>query len=209
MTFLDRFGELLGRPRKDSRVEVIPDFVWMSSDAKTKAIRKHVSSRRGDQLIGLVAHFPNVLEELQRIAGECDAPSVKAFLARELSPEAAVRLPLGASDTVDLLVAERHPLPSADAALLQFAEALPCRCRVEYHVALDDPLMLQFGADSIRRVMSKLGSEEDEEISHPLITRSIQRAQSKIEKESIGNHDADSAAEWLERNTRRTDGRLS
>ena len=55
--------------------------------------------------------------------------------------------------------------------------------------------------EDLQRVADE--SEVSEEISHPLVTRSIQKAQLEIEKESLGNQDADSAKEWLMRNTRR------
>ena len=38
-----------------------------------------------------------------------------------------------------------------------------------------------FGADNISGIMDKLGMEEDEPIEHSLITKSIERAQKKVE----------------------------
>jgi hypothetical protein len=189
---------------------VIPDYVWLSAAAKFKAIRERLQSQSRGRMIVLVAHFPNLLKELEQLADDFDATrTIAAYLAHELSPAAAHEfLPQG-SDAVDLVVAERHPLASPEAALLRFAEALPCRSSIEYHVSLDDPFMLHLGADSIRRWMGRMGAEEAETISHRLITQSIHKAQVKLERESLGRADADSAAEWIARNTRRSASRRS
>lgn len=51
-----------------------------------------------------------------------------------------------------------------------------------FYVALDDDLMRMFGSDRIARVMDTLGVPGDTPIEHPLISRSIEKAQSKVEK---------------------------
>ena len=50
-----------------------------------------------------------------------------------------------------------------------------------FYLSLEDDLMRIFGADNITGIMDKLGMEEDEPIEHSLITKSIERAQKKVE----------------------------
>lgn len=50
-----------------------------------------------------------------------------------------------------------------------------------FYLSLEDDLMRLFGSENIATVMDKLGMEEDEPIEHPLITRSIEQAQKKVE----------------------------
>ena len=51
----------------------------------------------------------------------------------------------------------------------------------QFFLSLEDDLMRIFGADNISGIMDKLGMEEDEPIEHSLITRSIEKAQKKVE----------------------------
>ena len=42
--------------------------------------------------------------------------------------------------------------------------------------------MRLFGSDRITNVMGRVGMEEGEAIEHPLITKSVERAQKKVEE---------------------------
>jgi preprotein translocase subunit SecA len=54
--------------------------------------------------------------------------------------------------------------------------------QTRFYVSLDDELMRLFGSERIKKVMVTLGLPEDTPIEHPLITRSIEKAQEKVEK---------------------------
>ncbi len=55
-----------------------------------------------------------------------------------------------------------------------------------FYLSLEDDLMRLFGSDRITNVMSRLGDmQEGERIEHPLITRSIERAQKKVEERNF------------------------
>ncbi|RPH92678.1 preprotein translocase subunit SecA [candidate division KSB1 bacterium] len=51
----------------------------------------------------------------------------------------------------------------------------------EFFLSLEDDLMRLFGSDRIARIMDRLGVQEGEVITHPLITRAISRAQERVE----------------------------
>ncbi|HEY3294878.1 MAG TPA: preprotein translocase subunit SecA [bacterium] len=51
----------------------------------------------------------------------------------------------------------------------------------QFFLSLEDDLMRLFGSERIARVMDRLGVEEGEVITHPLITSAISRAQQKVE----------------------------
>jgi preprotein translocase subunit SecA len=55
-----------------------------------------------------------------------------------------------------------------------------------FYVALDDDLMRLFGSDRIAKVMEALGMPDDTPIEHGMISKSIQKAQSKVEKYYFG-----------------------
>ncbi len=55
----------------------------------------------------------------------------------------------------------------------------------QFFLSLEDDLMRIFGSDSIAKVMDKLGMEEDEEIRSSLVTKSIEKAQKKVENRNF------------------------
>ncbi len=50
-----------------------------------------------------------------------------------------------------------------------------------FYLSLEDDLMRLFGSERIASVMDRLGAEEGEVIEHRMVTRSIERAQKKVE----------------------------
>ena len=50
-----------------------------------------------------------------------------------------------------------------------------------FYMSLEDDLMRLFGSERIASVMDRLGAEEGEVIEHSMVTRSIERAQKKVE----------------------------
>ena len=55
-----------------------------------------------------------------------------------------------------------------------------------FFVSLEDNLMRLFGSERISKVMDRLGFEEGEMIEHPMISKSIERAQKKVEENNFG-----------------------
>lgn len=55
----------------------------------------------------------------------------------------------------------------------------------KFFLSLDDDLMRLFGSERISSVMSRMGIEEGEVIQHPLITKSVERAQKKVEENNF------------------------
>lgn len=55
-----------------------------------------------------------------------------------------------------------------------------------FYVSLEDDLMRLFSSDRIVKVMDKLGFEEGEMIEHSMISKSIERAQMKVEENNFG-----------------------
>ena len=55
-----------------------------------------------------------------------------------------------------------------------------------FYVSLEDDLMRLFGSERISGIMDKLGFEEGEMIEHSMISKSIERAQKKVEENNFG-----------------------
>lgn len=56
----------------------------------------------------------------------------------------------------------------------------------QFFVSLEDDLMRMFGSGRIAGIMDRLGLEEGEVIQHSMITKSIERAQKKVEENNFG-----------------------
>lgn len=56
----------------------------------------------------------------------------------------------------------------------------------QFFVSLEDELMRIFGSERIAGIMDKLGLKDGEMIQHPMITKSIERAQKKVEENNFG-----------------------
>ena len=56
----------------------------------------------------------------------------------------------------------------------------------QFFVSLEDDLMRLFGSDRIARIMDRLGLKEGEVIQHSMISKSIERAQKKVEENNFG-----------------------
>lgn len=51
----------------------------------------------------------------------------------------------------------------------------------QFYLSLDDDLLRLFGSENIRRLMDRLGLEEDQPIDHKMLTGAMERAQKKVE----------------------------
>ncbi len=51
----------------------------------------------------------------------------------------------------------------------------------QFYISLDDDLMRLFGGENFKNTMARLGMEGDEPLHHPLINRSLERAQKRVE----------------------------
>lgn len=56
----------------------------------------------------------------------------------------------------------------------------------QFFVSMEDELMRLFGSERIVKVMDKMGYEEGEVIQHSMISKSIERAQKKVEENNFG-----------------------
>tara|TARA_R100001369_G_scaffold954_4_gene3236 strand:- start:107772 stop:111134 length:3363 start_codon:yes stop_codon:yes gene_type:complete len=56
----------------------------------------------------------------------------------------------------------------------------------QFYVSLEDNLMRLFGSERIAKLMDRMGLEEGEVIQHSMISKSIERAQKKVEENNFG-----------------------
>lgn len=56
----------------------------------------------------------------------------------------------------------------------------------QFFVSLEDDLMRKFGSERIAKIMDRLGLKEGEVITHSMVSKSIERAQKKVEENNFG-----------------------
>jgi len=56
----------------------------------------------------------------------------------------------------------------------------------QFYVSLEDNLMRLFGSERVSKMMDKMGHKEGEVIQHSMMTKTIERAQKKVEENNFG-----------------------
>ncbi|MFP5039510.1 preprotein translocase subunit SecA [Parasediminibacterium sp. JCM 36343] len=81
---------------------------------------------------------------------------------------------------------ERHESRRVDRQLRGRAGRQGDPGSTQFFVTLEDDLMRMFGSERIAKVMDFAGYKEGEVIQHPMISKSIERAQKKVEENNFG-----------------------
>jgi preprotein translocase subunit SecA len=98
----------------------------------------------------------------------------------KLSPE------VKAAGGLAIIGTERHESRRVDRQLRGRAGRQGDPGSSQFYVSLEDDLMRLFSSDRIAGLMDKLGLKEGEVIQHSMITKSIERAQKKVEENNFG-----------------------
>lgn len=99
-----------------------------------------------------------------------------------------IKLGLGVKEAGGLAIigTERHESRRVDRQLRGRSGRQGDPGSSQFFVSLEDDLMRLFGSERIAKVMDRLGLEEGEVIQHSMITKSIERAQKKVEENNFG-----------------------
>jgi hypothetical protein len=195
------------------------DKVWFDSERKLSGIVSDIRSEieAGNNVL-VLSHFPVALTKLIRgltganiqprsystydAAQLCEAApgTVWVGLARAFQPPPSTHISGANKAPLKIFVLEHHPRRSKDQALLDYAERLSCETEVCFYFSLDDPLLLHFNGDSIQGLLKRMGIDESESLSHPLITKAMANAQEKIETSVPKDLQAESIEDWFRYN---------
>jgi preprotein translocase subunit SecA len=99
-----------------------------------------------------------------------------------------IKLGAGVKDAGGLAIigTERHESRRVDRQLRGRAGRQGDPGTSQFFVSLEDNLMRLFGSDRIAKMMDRFGIEEGEVIQHSMISKSIERAQRKVEENNFG-----------------------
>jgi preprotein translocase subunit SecA len=122
--------------------------------------------------------------EIVQHAGEISAVTIATNMAGRGTD---IKLGAGVVDKGGLFIlgTERHESRRIDRQLRGRSGRQGDPGTTKFFLSLEDDLMRLFGSDRIASVMERMGIKEGEVIQHPLITRSVERAQKKVEENNF------------------------
>jgi preprotein translocase subunit SecA len=99
-----------------------------------------------------------------------------------------IKLGTGVKDAGGLAIvgSERHDSRRVDRQLRGRAGRQGDPGTSQFYVSLEDDLMRLFGSDRLASVMDKMGHKDGEVLQHSMLTKSIERAQRKMEENNFG-----------------------
>jgi preprotein translocase subunit SecA len=98
-----------------------------------------------------------------------------------------IKLGPGVADLggLHVLATERHEARRIDRQLRGRCARQGDPGSSHFFIALEDDIMRLFGSDRIVKVMERVGLEEGQELEHPLLNRSIETAQKRVEQHNF------------------------
>jgi len=170
--------------KKKDQGPKVPDLVFATHTAKLKALADAASQHPQPFFI---AWFDNTQEQLQQYFQQHHIIS-EVINYRQAN--------VGNSYSNSIIFIEHYPLAAKEAKIY---ERLSGKKMLVYS-SLDEPLFKMFGGENVAALLAKLGLDDNEPISHSLITKSFQKAQEKLAKKVLTEHTATSVEEWLRKN---------
>lgn len=194
--------------KKDPAIPV-NDQVYMNFGGKMNALRGLLGEvTQAWVLCWFEETFDRVVGQLQADGLPFGGVRAKAQAAGGLSAPILVWMidALPAPDRLErrthapssIIFVGRHPLADTETAAIKQLHNLFPDAPITRLTALDEPLFADLG--NIKELMEKLGMAPDEALSHPMITRSIERLQKKNERTLLGADIRSSQANWLKNN---------
>ena len=122
--------------------------------------------------------------EIVQHAGEISAVTIATNMAGRGTD---IKLGAGVKDKGGLFIlgTERHESRRIDRQLRGRSGRQGDPGTSKFFLSLEDDLMRLFGSERIASVMQRMGIKEGEVIEHPLITKSVERAQKKVEENNF------------------------
>src|SRR5215475_10656701 len=123
-----------------------------------------------------------------QIVAEAGQPGAVTIATNMAGRGTDIKLGAGVKEAGGLAIigTERHESRRVDRQLRGRAARQGDPGTSQFYVSLEDDLMRMFGSDRIASLMDKMGYKEGEVIQHSMVTKSIERAQKKVEENNFG-----------------------
>lgn len=191
---------------KPSLRKDLPDVIYKTKNAKYRAVVREIvrchatgqpilvgtTSINQSEILSTMLKQENIVHnvlnakyhekeaEIIKNAGQMNTVTIATNMAGRGTD---IKLGAGVPDLGGLMIigTERHESRRIDNQLRGRAGRQGDPGLTKFYLSLEDDLMRIFGSESISKFMDKLGMEEDEPIEHAMISRSIEKAQKKVE----------------------------
>ncbi|MFZ1282107.1 MAG: preprotein translocase subunit SecA [Ignavibacteriaceae bacterium] len=165
--------------KKDGR----PVLVGTTSVEVSETLSRMLK-RKGVQHNVLNAKQHQKEAEVVQHAGELSAVTIATNMAGRGTD---IKLGAGVKDKGGLYIlgTERHESRRIDRQLRGRSGRQGDPGVSKFYLSLEDDLMRLFGSDRISSVMERIGIKEGEVIQHPMISKSVERAQKKVEENNF------------------------
>lgn len=122
------------------------------------------------------------------IVAEAGQPGIVTIATNMAGRGTDIKLGYGVKEAGGLAIlgTERHESRRVDRQLRGRSGRQGDPGSSQFFVSLEDDLMRIFGSEKIAKFMDRLGLKEGEVIQHSMITKSIERAQKKVEENNFG-----------------------
>ncbi len=157
------------------------DLVWQNMEAKRKGCLDFLKNNKFDLCI---AWFEETLDLFKHFLNEENGLNIEIVLGKSLFPYSL--------EKKTVLFLEHYPLFSKEQNILSSKSIQ----RVCFMNSLDDAVLKIFGGN-ISQMMKTMGMSENECLEHKLISKSIIRAQKKLEKIVHRDYPSKSGDEWM------------
>ncbi len=124
--------------------------------------------------------------EIVAEAGQAGAVTIATNMAGR-GTDIKLRAGVKESGGLAIVGTERHDSRRVDRQLRGRAGRQGDPGSSQFFVSLEDDLMRKFGSERIAKLMDRMGLKEGEVIQHGMISKSIERAQKKVEENNFGN----------------------
>ncbi|MEI6946893.1 preprotein translocase subunit SecA [Paraflavisolibacter sp. H34] len=123
-----------------------------------------------------------------QVVAEAGLPGAITIATNMAGRGTDIKLGPGVKDAGGLAIigTERHESRRVDRQLRGRAGRQGDPGTSQFYVSLEDDLMRMFGSERIAGLMDRFGYKEGEVIQHSMITKSIERAQKKVEENNFG-----------------------
>lgn len=205
---------MFGLFKKKAKQVKTHDKVWINNDVRDRAFVIDVKNALGDdKKVVILYFFKDTAVSLEQLlkSNEVDIenPLLYIFNAKDAdnSMSTSSKIADQMKEDHELLCYEHYPTKSKEILVFEaiFNKAIvhstPC-----FYVSLNDPIMKLFGSERIKKVMESMGTGPNECIEHSMITKSIERAQKKLEESARNAFDKNSQEEWFKTNVESYEG---
>lgn len=200
--------------KKTTPLIKLEDIVWSNQNTRLAGLLQKAQKSIETKPVFMIYFFENTLQLLQEVFKVAQKPyrfvtsaenvkddkHILIFSSKEFLYHSAKLKNLFVSKEFEVLFAEHYPLNEPEEEVLHKISNISLRAKAYAYTDFEDDLLRKFGGDRILEMMKKMGFNENESISHNLVSKAIKEAKKKIGEKVRYEQQANSSQEWFARN---------